>query len=390
MSRCGFSLFIVLGSAGLLSFLRAQDSSTGPDANRIASLLQDKYATARQYSFDSEIELARKNGGTEREIVLRRKTKLAVAPDDRFLLWVGDKQALDYLVVSDGHRTWAYVPAMNKYADIEAVVANTAADPDHAFLAGVTDLNRDPMSCLNLVMPILSHLIRHVQLVEINRSVPILVNGEEHDMPVLTAVSERTDQTGQNLAEVVLDPETLAVYRLHWTKSASFEDESRFAFLTIDFDRLAIGETIPASSFTFAPGDAQKVQELPLPGLTGASLIGQTAPDCDVATVDGKRTRMSALRGRPVLLVFTNRRCAPCRKQADTLQSIASGRERSSPVLVEVGEDNPSLYRHFEVRFWPTVVIVDSRGVVTHFLPGAHDASDLLSMLRDSGPTAPP
>lgn len=52
--------------------------------------------------------------------------------------------------------------------------------------------------------------------------------------------------------------------------------------------------------------------------------VGTTAPDFDLATLDGQRYRLSSLRGQPVLLEFFAVWCPHCQAEVPTLNKLSS------------------------------------------------------------------
>src|SRR5262249_33375730 len=112
-TRCHVNWLLAGCFLGIGSFATAQEP--GSAAVTLANAITKKFAAARQYAFDGVIELARRRRDEGWEVVLSSKVKLAVAPEGKYLLWAGDKDNLQYLVVSDGQNTWTYQPASNRY-----------------------------------------------------------------------------------------------------------------------------------------------------------------------------------------------------------------------------------------------------------------------------------
>src|SRR5579872_5767317 len=86
--------FLTLGSMAW-----AQHSGVMPAdlVNRVSQMYQD----SKQYSFEGDLEIARR-GGTEnpRELLLKAKVKMAVAPAGKYNLQVEMNNNSSYVVVS--------------------------------------------------------------------------------------------------------------------------------------------------------------------------------------------------------------------------------------------------------------------------------------------------
>src|SRR6185437_15620688 len=119
------------------------------------------------------------------------KVKVAVAAEGKYLLWVSEKNQLEYLIVSDGRDAWAYMPGLNKYARLGAVDPYPLSDPEEIFVNGLGDESRDPILCSKLVLPILTHLTHRAALTEMTRLAEVAIAGEDRQLPILSVLSEK-------------------------------------------------------------------------------------------------------------------------------------------------------------------------------------------------------
>jgi len=162
---------------------------------------------------------------------------------------------------------------------IEAAGADLHRIPGDAYRRGVPDDDRDLMAAAELVVPILRDMDREAAVVEMNRYLDAQLRGEEQQVPVLSVLSGISPDGSQRRTEVALDPETADLVDLSWSKSTHVDDEQRFALLNAKVDRFKSGSILPATFFEFnPPGDAKRVDELRIPGLTGSSILNRTAP----------------------------------------------------------------------------------------------------------------
>jgi thiol-disulfide isomerase/thioredoxin len=348
--------------------------------------IQSKAATARQYAFDATIEVAGKRGEGLRESAAVFAVRTAVAPGGKYLFWFGDKRSPRYLIVSDGQLTWAYSPAEKKYIEIEAIATLGAADPAVAFPSGVSKENVDPVLSSAIVIPILARLDLHsADVVDMKVFGADSTNVQPSQPPVLTILSNRDEAGRQRLLDVAIDPMTLEVLRMNWSISAINAGEPRFALLNVTFSRLALGDPVPASYFTFSPGKAEKVDDLPLPGLDGRAFAGKPSPDFVFQMPNRQSISLADLRGKTVILSFTAPDCTPCSKQAAMLAGLQKEYKTQGLIVLEAGLDNARLHGLFQVNFAPAVVIIDRRGIVASYLYGVRKPSELRTVLGAAG-----
>src|SRR3954467_10499999 len=99
-------IFLTLGLS-LCTVALAQDTPPSPAAT--ARAVAGQYSNIQQFTFDGTLLFERKNGEDQRETLASWKVKVAIAPGGKYLLWAGNKDVLQYLVVSDGKTIWSYM-----------------------------------------------------------------------------------------------------------------------------------------------------------------------------------------------------------------------------------------------------------------------------------------
>lgn len=118
----------------------------------------------------------------------------------------------------------------------------------------------------------------------------------------------------------------------------------------------------------------------------GDAVLGRPAPDVVVQRLDGGQVRLSAFRGRPVVLNFWASWCAPCRQEAGALAAAARRWDGTVAFLGVDVQDTPAAARTFQsqvqapypvgqavpgvpaaygVTAPPETYFIDGRGVVT-------------------------
>lgn len=131
-------------------------------------------------------------------------------------------------------------------------------------------------------------------------------------------------------------------------------------------------------------------------GSAPAPAVGKSAPDFQLASLDGQTMALSDFRGRPVLINFWASWCGPCRYEMPFLQRLHEDKEWADKGLVilaiDIGED-PETVREFvanyrlsftvlldteqevalayNVRGIPTTFLIDEDGIIRDIKMGA-------------------
>jgi len=210
------------------------------------------------------------------------------------------------------------------------------------------------------------------------------------------------------MTEVAFDPNTNAVQQLLWANVQGKGEEKTVIRATATFTRFELDTDLPPSLFEFAPpANSRRVEELPIPGQTGSFLLNKPAPDFELKTLDGRRVRLSSLRGQPVVLSFWASWCGPCRRELPELSDVyeklgqkglqvfgvndegsAAAKEFVNkmgiafPTFDDSGRKAHALYR---VRSIPTLFFIDAEGQVVRYLVGGRDKKELQKSLQILG-----
>ena len=88
-----------------------------------------------------------------------------------------------------------------------------------------------------------------------------------------------------------------------------------------EWSSVAVNEEIPDSLFAWQPPAGWTEWTLPDPD-AGLLKPGSKAPDFEMASVDGKRIRLSDYQGSAVWLCFWRLGCPPCREETPFLQEL--------------------------------------------------------------------
>jgi peroxiredoxin len=138
------------------------------------------------------------------------------------------------------------------------------------------------------------------------------------------------------------------------------------------------------------PQDAAQVSAGRGPSGRIGTSIGDTAPDFQLAKIDGSRISLSDLHGQPAVIVFWIAWCPVCKEEAPRINELAAQFEpkdvrvlginiRDSQARTEGGirdfgiqypvarDEDARVARLYKVAGTPTVVFLDGNGVVRYF-----------------------
>lgn len=157
--------------------------------------------------------------------------------------------------------------------------------------------------------------------------------------------------------------------------------------------------TLPSEEAQAAEGSVATLVEDEPDDLAKTTLInaGDEAPDFTVEMLDGSKVALSALQGKPTLLIFWATWCPPCRLELSKLQEhiidrygdkinvlpISRGEERAKVeeyiskmgYTFAVGLDgDQSIYRKYATNYIPRCFVIDAKGKVLYSGVGYDEA----------------
>jgi cytochrome c biogenesis protein CcmG, thiol:disulfide interchange protein DsbE len=140
----------------------------------------------------------------------------------------------------------------------------------------------------------------------------------------------------------------------------------------------------------------------------GTGLVGQSAPNFTLTTLEGNEVTLTDFRGRAVLINFWASWCVPCRLEMPALQQaytalkdkglVILGINRTYvdelpdvtafvdefkltfPILLDI---NDAVNTDYQVLGLPTSIFINREGVVAHMQIGAMTKSDLKKLIDD-------
>jgi peroxiredoxin len=309
-------------------------------------------------------------------------------------------------LVSDGQKTWAYVPRLKQYTETEGGTVEVDAGDEDTAQGGSSEERDLAETFSHLVMPALGQISTTAQSAGAKPPMPVKFEGKKYTWPVVQVLSKKSGD-GQYLTELTVDPETLRIGRLVWANVTYRGSERTLIRMTLDFSSFTVGEPLPDSNFVFEPPKKAKlVDAVPIPGQTGSFLLNRQAPDFEAKTLDGERVHLADLHNGPVLLNFWASWCGPCRRELPLIDKLHGELKSKGLVVLGVNDEGNTakafaqkvgltfptvddsrlkLHRLYRVSNIPSIFIIDRDGKVVRFLRGAHDEADLRAALKSAG-----
>jgi peroxiredoxin/outer membrane lipoprotein-sorting protein len=378
-----------------------------------------KAESATQYEFEGDLLLGGQRGSNPGVVIAQAKIHLAVGPGGKSLLRVDAPEKSEYLLVSDGQKSWAYVPKLKQYTEEESSAraagpdsdsdSDHDADADSDDTASQSDREQDPAeSYARQVIPMLARLYKTAATAARAGEAEVKFEKKKQRWPVVQVVAKKDAQGGSSMTELAIDPATMNIGRLVWAQLTYPNGQKTVLRLSIDFHIFQIGGAVPDSTFSFEPpGNAKLVDVLPIPGQSGSFLLNHPAPDFELKTLDGERVRLRDLRGKPVLLSFFASWCGPCRRELPSVVKLHEEFKDKGLQVLGVNDEGRGTARHFaekagltftvlddssakvnrlyRVRSIPTAFLIDRDGKVVRFLRGGRDYDSLRSALKVVG-----
>ena len=157
--------------------------------------------------------------------------------------------------------------------------------------------------------------------------------------------------------------------------------------------------TLPSVEAQAAEGSVATLVKDEPDDLAETTLInaGDVAPDFTVEMLDGSKVTLSALQGKPTLLIFWATWCPPCRLELSKLQEhiidrygdkinvlpISRGEERAKveEYILKMGytfavglDGDQSIYRKYATNYIPRCFVIDAKGKVLYSGVGYDEA----------------
>jgi peroxiredoxin/outer membrane lipoprotein-sorting protein len=332
------------------------------------------------------------------------KVKLAAAPSGKSYLRIEPAGKDAYVLISNGQKSWAWVPKLKQYTEEEA--AFRAEDQEDE--ADASDSERDlAETFVRTVVPVLARLHVNPETADISGDAPVKFENRKQNWPLLRVMSRPGSDNSQSLTQLAVNPETMDIGRMIYSTVLREADSKTVIQMTLDFTAFSIG-SVPESTFEFdPPRGAKLVDALAIPGQTGSFLLHQPAPDFELKTLEGDKVRLADLKGRPVLLSFWASWCGPCRRELPLLSALYEQYKNKGLVILGVNDEgrgtarkfaetagltfqtlddsNFKVNRLYRVRAIPTLFLIDPQGKIAVFFRGAKEPEKIRAALASIG-----
>ena len=380
------------------------------DFRKVIQDVAAKCESATEYAFEGDMEVAGQNGSQPGKLLAKARVTYAVAASGKYFLRVEGINKDEYVLVSDGQKSWAYVPKLKQYTAEEAAAVVSGDDEDEEDSSGSgSDQEHDlTETFVHLVIPTLAGMAKTAAIADSNGYGDVKFEGKKEKWPVVRVVSREDKQQGRNRVDLTVDPATLNIGRMLWANSRVSNHQKVLIQMTMNFTSFRVGEKLPDSTFVFEPPKKAKlVDTVPIPGQTGSFLLNHPAPDFELKTLDGERIRLSELRGHPVLLSFWATWCGPCRRELPELAKIHTAFKDKGLLVFGVNDEGKGtargyvnkaelpfdtlddsgmkVNRMYRIHSIPSVFLIDGDGKVVRFFKGAHDEAVLREALKSVG-----
>jgi thiol-disulfide isomerase/thioredoxin len=139
-----------------------------------------------------------------------------------------------------------------------------------------------------------------------------------------------------------------------------------------------------------------------------SQLAGKPAPDLNILAINGDSISLASLKGKIVLLDFFTTWCGPCQQDAPAVEKLREKYDAQDLAIIGISVDetrktvekylaqHPKSYpvalisgheitRPYQVRAYPTYIVIDRDGNVAAEVRGKRGFSDLEGQLKKAG-----
>jgi peroxiredoxin len=205
---------------------------------------------------------------------------------------------------------------------------------------------------------------------------------------------ERVAEADCTVVEIAMERDTRQKFWIddatHLVRQDSLDSGSLQHELVYSVARL--GEKFDPQLFVYDPAATHAQNRRQLAREAPATLVGKPAPDFTLRDLDGNEVRLSALRGKAVLLDFWGAWCGYCREALPGIEMIHRGLRDKGLLVFGIHSEAPEIAREYLQKYgytlpslvdrkeeavqlyhlqgWPTTVLIDREGKVVYYGSG--------------------
>ena len=395
-----------------ITFAQVAQQLGSPEGEKLLKTLAAQCDNAKQYCWEGELIVEGKKANTPWQLLSQAKVKLAIADQGRSYLRIEPVQQDEFWLISNGQKSWAYLPQRKQYTEEEsATLSADAADAGH----DEEGQNDKPdgshgfaETYARLIVPTISCAYKNARGIALRPNAELKIGKQKVSWPAVLIATKPDEQKTNDLVEFALDPDHAGLGRMVWVNIHEEGPEPFYLRTTVLFSSFSVGGDLPDTLFTFEPPKKAKlVETLPAPGFEGSVVLNHPAPDFELKTGAGEKVRLSDYRGKVVLLNFWATWCGPCRRELPTVAKLYGEFKDSGLVVFGVNDEDRSTakkylekeglalpflddssqkaHRLYHVNAIPTVFLIDPQGKVVKYFRGGRDEESLRAALKTVG-----
>ncbi len=399
-------LLFLLAAPPLL--VSVADCQSNEQIDKRLKELASRSSHATQYSWDGDLYIDARIGDGPWSQQSSAKVQCAIGKDGRSLLKVEPARGEEYWLISNGQKSWAYIPSKKQYTEEESAT-QSGGDGDDQQQEDSQSGTREQITARQLIPNLGSFLRNAQQFNRFPKPVALKFEKEKVEWPAIQIVGKPDEQGQKSIAEIALNPDRPVIGHIAWIELHKGNSGTISLRTNITLNSFSLGEDVADSLFVFdPPKKAKLVEELAVPGQEIALLLHHPTPDFEARTIAGnEKVRISDLHGKVVMLNFWASWCPPCRAELPTVAKLAAELKDQGLIVYGVNDEDPGTakkylekqgltlptlddgnekaHRLYRVDAIPTVFLIDEQGRIVKYLKGGHDEESLRAAIKTAG-----
>ena len=180
------------------------------DVVKTIQSLGERCRAAREYAFEAEFLIQAQKAGSPPRLLSRAKVEAAAGEGGKTYLRMEPEGKDAYVLISDGQKSWAFVPKLKQYTEEEAVATATEDDDESG-----SDSERDlAEKFARLIVPTLAQIDKTAAAADIAGEAEAKFEKKRVRLPLLRVVSHSDESKARTFVQLAVDPDTLRVARM--------------------------------------------------------------------------------------------------------------------------------------------------------------------------------